>query len=42
MVDQQEVFCLGITAPIANLFLQVKMSDKLSFGDKVYQINKIY
>lgn len=41
-VNQQEVFCLGHTAPISNLLLQQKVGDTFNFGAKSFQILAVY
>lgn len=41
-VDQQEIFCLGQSAPISNLLLQQKVGDVFSFGAKSFKILAIH
>lgn len=41
-VNQQEVFCMGQSAPISNLLLQQKVGGTFSFGAKSFQIFAVY
>lgn len=40
-VDEIEIFCIGIQAPLAILFTNKQQGDSIKFGDKEYTIIKV-